>query len=309
MKEMIKFYYNIKVEQYEEQNEVFQFKSDDLDFVLIPFRRSREELKDIYQICVELKELGIPVHTFIQNKSNELITTIYEKEYILLKLEEPKDKEYNIIDILQLMDTLHLSKNKSLLYRNQWGELWSKKIDYFEYQIHELGKDKKIILNSFTYYIGLAENAIAYVNSTLEQYKATNIDRITLCHKRLKFPNMGCDYLNPLSFIFDLEIRDIAEYIKSVFFKNQQDAWVEFKTFLNLKHLSMFSYQLFYARLLYPSYYFDLYDEIMNKEKQEDSLLIYIKQSKEYEAFLKKVYIEISKLASIESVEWIIKEH
>jgi len=58
------------------------------------------------------------------------------------------------------------------------------------------------------------------------------LEKVTLCHKRLKFPNLKKDYYNPLLFLFDLEIRDIAEYIKSSFFKSEKDAWIELKSFL-----------------------------------------------------------------------------
>ncbi len=58
-------------------------------------------------------------------------------------------------------------------------------VDYFEYQIRELGKDKKVILDSFSYYIGLGENAISYVNSTIAKYKPDDRERICLSHKRL----------------------------------------------------------------------------------------------------------------------------
>ena len=87
------------------------------------------------------------------------------------------------------------------------------------------------------------------------------MEKVTLCHKRLKFPNLKKDYYNPLLFLFDLEIRDIAEYIKSSFFKSEKDAWIELKSFLNLRKLSIYGYQMFFARLLYPSYYFDEYEK------------------------------------------------
>ena len=58
---------------------------------------------------------------------------------------------------------LILNETKSKLYRNSWASLWSAKLDYFEYQVSELGKDKPLILDSFSYYLGLGENAISYL--------------------------------------------------------------------------------------------------------------------------------------------------
>jgi len=305
MKEMIKFYYNLTAANLEKKNDLYQFNDKDSYFFLYPVYRSTKELEEIYQICEELKRINIPVHTFILNKENKIITKIYEINYVLLKAEENPIKEYNILDIIKMENAIHLTKTKSELYRNIWGELWSKKIDYFEYQIRELGKDKKVILNSFTYYIGLAENAISYVNNTVRKMNTNVSQMITLCHKRVKFPNLSKEFLNPLFFIFDLRVRDIAEYIKSAFFNNEEEAWIEVKTFLSSSELTLYEYQMFFARLLYPSYYFDDYEEIMNKELDESVLLKYIKKAHNFEKFLNKIYMEIQKKVPIERVEWI----
>lgn len=309
MEEMIKLYYNLNAKQIKQKEDTYEFLANNTMFILEPFYRSQEELEDIYQICQELKRLNIPVHTLILNRDNKILTSIYEHNYILMKPEVLTSKEYNILDMIELSQKLNLTKAKSQLYRNQWGELWSKKIDYFEYQIHELGKEKKVILNSFTYYIGIAENAISYVNNTINKYSTTQTYKTTLSHKRIDFPNYAKNYLKPTSFIFDIDVRDIAEYIKSIFFQNQQDAWIEVKAFLNRKQLNILNAQLFYGRLLYPSYYFDIYEQIMNKEKKEDELLPFIKQSLDYETFLVRIYYEIIKKIPIEPIDWILKNN
>ena len=41
---------------------------------------------------------------------------------------------------------------------------------------------------------------------------------LTLCHKRVYYPTYKLNYYNPLSFIFDLRVRDIASYLKNKFF-------------------------------------------------------------------------------------------
>lgn len=306
MKEMLKFYYNLEVNEIAKKKELFEFQINQSTFLMIPYLRTEKELEEIYQVCVELKKRNIPVHTFILNKENKIITNIYNTNYILLKMDVPKDKEYNIIDILEIQNSLILTNAKNNLYRNNWSELWSKKIDYFEYQIHELGKEKKVILNSFTYYIGLAENAISYLNATTKKYQMPD-NAVSLSHKRMSFPNLSQNFFNPLCFIFDLRVRDIAEYIKDSFFENETDAWIELNTFFKLKRLTPYEYQMFYARLLYPSYYFDCYEKIMNQELEEDILMKYIKKAKNFEIFLKRVYQEIIKYNPIEKIDWLIK--
>ena len=163
-----------------------------------------------------------------------------------------------------------------------------------------------MILNSFSYYIGLAENAISYINRANELYK-NDLYKVTLSHRRIFYPNTKLNYFNPISFIFDLDVRDVAEYIKVMFFKNE-DALLELITYLKITKLSNYSYHMLYARLLYPSYYFDIYENIMNNNELEENLLPIIKKVEEYELFLKNSYLEISKYTEIDKIEWIIKK-
>ena len=156
--------------------------------------------------------------------------------------------------------------------------------------------------------MGLAENAIAYANNTNNKFSLNSFDKICLNHRRLDFPNLTKEYYNPLLFIFDLQVRDIAEYLKSAFFKSEMDAWIEFKTFINFQKRSIYEYQMFYARMLYPSYYFDMYEKIMNGEESEEKLIFYIEKSKNYEQFLKNMYYEIIKIVQIEKIDWLEKK-
>ena len=66
---------------------------------------------------------------------------------------------------------------------------------------------------------------------------------------------------------------------------------------------------MFYARLLYPSYYFDVYDLVMKKNVNEEELVEIVKRSNDYEEFLKKTYLEISKYVRLDKIDWIIEGH
>ena len=65
---------------------------------------------------------------------------------------------------------------------------------------------------------------------------------------------------------------------------------------------------MLYARLLYPSYYFDIYEEIMNNGEDEEALIPIINKINDYELFLKEAYYEISKYTNLERIDWILKE-
>lgn len=307
MKETIKYYYNIDIDDLKEQDGKYFFKYQNQDFFFVYFNRNIEELNDIL-ICVNnMKEKGIDVHNIIINRNGQYLTKINNFDYILMSVNN-YNEEYDIFDMINIANKLTLNYNTSKLYRNNWSNLWTQKMDYFEYQIRELGINKSVIKDSFSYYLGLAENAISYVNNTNLKYNALNNAKITLAHRRIFYPNYKLNFLNPLSFIFDLEVRDIAEYLKAMFFAsdNAEEVIEELKYYLQIKTLSIYEYHMLYARLLYPSYYFDLYENIMNNDTSEESLVSIIKRNKEYKLFLKNAYLEISKYAPIEKIDWLI---
>ena len=307
MRDIINYYYNLNVEEVEDWDTMYSFDWNHEKFYFVPLKRTERELIDLIEISKELKVRGLECHDILLNKLGKLITNVYETNYILLKPVGNIREEYDLKRMIDINNQLILSPHKSELYRNSWAKLWSDKIDYFEYQIHELGKGKEIILDSFSYYIGLGENAISYVNSTSQKYRQTKLDRICLSHRRIKYPNYKLNYLNPLSFIFDLEVRDIAEYIKSAFFE-EEDAVSYLKEALKLTRLSPYSLSLLYARLLYPSYYFDIYEGIMNDVIDEEKLIPIIEKAEDYEDFLRDAYIEINKYAPIEGIAWILNK-
>ena len=307
MKEIINYYYNFDIIQIEEYNTYVTFKHLGEDFYFVFFNRTEEELKDLVTLTNELKLKGIRCHDIIINRLGNVLTKVGDNYYILLKLNALKSEEINFITLCEYIDKLKLNSTNSKLYRNNWGDLWSKKIDYFEYQIKELGKDKPIILDSFSYYVGLAENAISYVNKINKVIGISENDKIVLSHRRVFYPNTNLNYLNPLSFIFDLEVRDIAGYLKIEFF-NGEDSLLDLITYLKIKKLTKYSYHMLYARLLYPSYYFDIYEDIMNNGADEEKLLPIINKVKDYEIFLKEAYYEISKYTNLERIDWLLKE-
>ena len=66
---------------------------------------------------------------------------------------------------------------------------------------------------------------------------------------------------------------------------------------------------MLYGRLLYPSYYFDAYEEIMNnKDCDEKRIINIISKVHSYEVFLKDAYYEISKYTNLEHIDWLIKK-
>lgn len=307
MEEFLKYYYNIYIDKVKKENNNYYFYENNSLFLIAENNRSLKELNEIYEICNELLRTGIPVSIPILNVNGNILSKYKNISYIVLKINCNSSCDITLNEILNINSRLQLNNNKIELYRNNWGSLWEEKVDYFEYQIKELGRDKDIILNSFSYFIGLAENAISIVNVT--NLKNTENTKVCLSHKRINYPNMEIDYYNPLNFIFDLSVRDIAEYLKSMFFYTDRDLTLkEFNAFINKIKLTNYEANMFYARMLYPSYYFDIYERVIENQKDEEELLNIISKTEEYELFLKDVYLILSKYYNVEKIKWIINK-
>ncbi len=234
---------------------------------------------------------------FIINREGKYLSKIENETFVLLKPLVSENIELNLRDIIN--NNINVTQKLSELDRSSWSNLWSKKVDYLEYQVSELAVDYPIIKSSFSYYVGLAENAIEYFNAI--DNKSQNL---VLSHKRIFYPNVSKNYYNPATIIIDYRVRDIGEYLKCYFFNS--DETINFNDLIKELELNNDEYNLLIARLLYPSYYFDELSDILEHKKSEDNLLKYIDKIKDYERFLKDTLNILSKKAAIIKIDWLL---
>ena len=132
-------------------------------------------------------------------------------------------------------------------------------------------------------------------------------DNLSICHRRVLYNTTLDSFYNPLNLIIDYRIRDLAEYIKSCFFKNRMDI-IEIINYLKRIRLSNSDYIYFYIRMLFPSYYFDLYDDILSGKIKEESILSITKMQDDYEYLLYSIYLVIKEHINIIGIDWINKK-
>ena len=308
MRNSIVYYYNLNPSEIHQSNQLYYFKIDNERYFLEPLIRTEQELDSIYKINVELLNRRVPVHQIVLNKQNNIITVVNNIPYVLLKSFVKKNDLINIYDIIDLNKQTIIKKQDIILDKSNWPLLWENKNDYLEYQVSQFGIKYPVICETFSYYIGLAENAILYAKNTNIELKPDISDYLTISHKRITNQTTLFDLYNPLEFIIDLNVRNVAEYIKFKFFYNRENLWEEINVFFEQNNVSSYGARMLFARLLYPTYYFDLYDEIMSDENYDEKKLItIIDKQEEYEEFLSDIYHYISRNYSIPAVEWLIK--
>ena len=62
---------------------------------------------------------------------------------------------------------------------------------------------------------------------------------------------------------------------------------------------------MLFSRMLFPSFYFDCYDRIINNQENQNILIDILKRVDEYEEYLKIIYIEINKVFKIPHLDWL----
>ena len=303
MKNSLKYYYNIYPNKIFKNSNVIYFYIEDIKYYLIPFNRSIDDLNALIELTNKLYLKGVKVHTFIESKENKFYFENGDQKYVLLRVNTNENEKLDIYDIIKF-NNMEIVNNNSKLNSATWITRWENTVDSFEKQVSELNKEYPNLLSVFDYYVGLAENAISYIK---------NIDlkdrQFYLSHKRIKFPLTTGLLYNPIGFIFDYKVRDLSEYIKESFFYDSIDEEEILKVIdENIEYYSLDDIKLLYGRLLYPTYYFDLFEGVLNKEKTEVELEKIRNISEQYELFLKELYYNLKAKYNIEPIDWIVNK-
>lgn len=300
MNNFIKFFYNMKVTNTNFINNYYEFNHNNNYYRLYILNEEYNiyNYNNIYTINKELINNTL-MSKIILNKDKNIITTYHNINYILLKINCNINKNITLEEIDYLSKVKIVNNNKS-----NWGLLWSKKIDYLEELISENGKKYPQVVNSFNYFIGLSENAISYYNNI-------DIDNnmiYYISHKVLRPTDKVDSLYNPLNIIYDYRVRDVAEYIKNSFWTDNHNIYSELNNYLYKNNLSLNEVKLLISRVLFPSFYFDLYEDIFNYNKDEKILNNIISRIDEYEEYLNSIIIYFKRFYPIDEIEWLKKK-
>lgn len=302
MKNTINYYYNLNIEYLHFYHQKYYFKIWYQDYVLLPCYRRQEELNALFELNQELIKVDRNYHQIIKNKENTIITIIENVPYVLLKLGNTLNKKVSLEDIRQY--PISNSKNYLPLNHFSWVSLWSIKIDYIESQIEHTTLDYKEIFPVISYMIGMGENAISYVQNTLLELTPREEDRLVVSHRRARVTDDVFDYYNPLTLVVDHKARDIAEMLKSYFLEGDYNL-DEIDHFLSSLDLSEYGWRLLYGRMLFPSFYFDYYEDLLAHNVTEKELILLNDRTDEYESYLNDIYLIIRRYSLIPPVDWL----
>ncbi len=287
MKDILNYYYQIIIDDKVDNRGYFSY--DNHLFCLYKYERNLKEIDSLINLNKYMINENISINKIIFNIYHQPLT-LYENNYYVLLL-----INYEYYDGIFKFISIYNLNNLEILKRNNWAYLWSMKIDYIEYQINHLIYKYPILAETVNYYIGLSENAISY-------FKMLKIDHeiLYINHRRI-----NTNYLyNPLELVIDYKVRDLSEYLKKCFYNEEKNIYEIKKYLLNI-NLSNTDYVLLYVRMLYPSFYFDIYDDIINKNLDEKNILNVTKLVNSYEELLYEIYLLIKRKVNIIGINWI----
>lgn len=276
MKEFIEYNYDLRCDDLAILNNLLYFKHLDKFYIISNFNRDEVEFEKVlnYLISNNLKSLKV-----VMNKKGSYISEFNGKKYVVME----SDCENEIIDFPICIGGL-INEN------NYWNEIWENRVVQLEKHKSELSLNKDIfyILN---YYIGLIEICIYNYNLLIRKYGQKN--GLSIQHNRIEFPMYSFSYYNPVNYLFDYEFRDFAEYLKMRFFYSDFSA-DEAISVIDNYNFDNFSINMFFVRLIYPTYFLELYDMQNKNNVYSDLFYDLLKKSSQYENFILKLITAMS---------------
>ena len=297
MKNALFYYYQLNPTKIIKNKNYYSFEDNNYFYYLYPFNRPIAYLNELLTLSKTL--INSKFMQIILNTNNQALSLINNNYYILLR--KNKKVYFNISDICNpYYCNLEIQKLK-LLNHSDWASLWSSKIDYFEYQKDYIRIKYPLLYKSLDYYIGLSEVAISYFNAINTMLKRGFNDNLVVSRRRINLEDNS--FYNPLNIVIDNKARDVGNYLQYLFIRNNYN-YDEIEIFISNLYYSKYQYSLLMDRLLFPSFYFDAYENIINGYDNEKKIMPILNRSLEYEKYLKTIYYIINKNQSIFNIDW-----
>jgi len=245
----------------------------------------------------------------IPNKYGEMLTTVNDNKFLVCqgRLHSTSTATRDLSG--QLLAQFH-KNNYTYPYEprvvssyGKWKQLWIDKLTFFE---EELGKEKSVFNSKFLYrarnvlpyIIGISENAIQYLQENERNEQFTDYDQGTITFHRYR-GQLEESFIPFGELIYDHPIRDLAELIRYEILNNKDGVINSFNFLIDYDSvlpISLYSWKLLYARLLFPVHFFDLFSKQISEKKDFTRELVQLKEKQtHYEAGIKQLFDEVER--------------
>lgn len=322
MKVLLENYYGLHLLEEIDVEGKKGFRDNEYIYFTIPASNNKAIHMEQATLAYHLAEIGYRETALpIPNMAGEWITTFEEKDYLVMRVQRFQAR--NTPSHGQKLATFH-QQNMKYQYEpqyvssyGQWKQLWIDKLTYFEHYIAKEGKKQpqaffRILNDIMPYLIGISENAIQYIRESEAETQFEASDQGTICFHRYE-NNLLMPIIWPKDLVYDHKTRDLAEFIRSQLFATDQLNIIH--TFLgeyeSVQPLSLFSWRLLYARLLFPIQIYDFLTTCFQGDSLEDcipGLESCISTQITYENNLRLLFHDLSihnRLINIPRVHWL----
>ncbi|MED1606326.1 spore coat protein YutH [Cytobacillus kochii] len=335
LRRLLKEKYNIQAEEEFRFDHYNACKSQNEVYILVPANHLKEEaLTELDQIAEHLRMSGDKnIAGFKKTTEGKPYTEWEEARYAVLsnqRLQPRKEGHFGrkLAKFHFRGRTVNFAVEQTSRI-GQWKTLWETRLDQMEkvwndmvFQFDGESEFDRLFLESFPYYMGMAENAIQYIVDTEFDDEPMMTDTGTVCHERFSNRTWGEQYYvkNPFDWVFDHATRDLAEWTREKYFKNiktyQPDVRKFVEEYESISPLSSFSWRLYYARMMFPLHYFECVESYYGAQTEQERNILkeklekYLHQSPEYEQFISRFFEivnhqEVSKQWYIPMPEWL----
>jgi len=203
----------------------------------------------------------------VQNMQGDWFTTHQESSYMVVRANQySRESEASPGETLAYFHetgSKYQYEPQHVSSYGQWKQLWINKLTQFELRAEEEAKENPtplnlLIMDSLPYIIGISENAIQFLQESEKDYRFHESDEGTIAFSR---------YVNQLhqpfiwthDLVYDHPVRDLAECIRYSITHNEgkEKVYQFLSDYQSVRPLSVFSWRLLYARLLFPVHFFD----------------------------------------------------
>ncbi|MBM7648545.1 spore coat protein YutH [Bacillus ectoiniformans] len=313
-KSLLEKHFQLQPEQVVVEGSDTRYLKQDFIYSIIDVTKVEQDfLLDYYHMSKHLIDQGDRrVSAFVKSKDEKFLVTEDKQEFVVLQNKYRKSGQYS--SIAKELAMVHkrgrtlTEEVKAVNYLGLWRSQWEKRVDDLEKRVMNIIQQPPyepfdtLVAEVFPYYMGLAENAIQYVADTEMDDQPLLSDYGTVCHRSFHEKAWGnqTNWRNPFDLVFDHAGRDLSEWIRSSYWDRTLFYQSNLQNFLQdyqqIEKLSPFSWRLIYARLLFPSHFFDCVDQYFSsasmhvKKVNEDRLKGYVQKTREYERFLGSFY-------------------
>ncbi len=191
--------------------------------------------------------------------------------YMVLKGEKPSgtdkiaQKHGKRLAQLHMTGTMYAYEPELISSYGQWKDLWIDKLTAFEQKANEEARKNpcsyyRDLMDFMPYLSGISENAIQYMQESEYESRFHETDQGTITFRRYH-GQFSRHHLWLTDFAYDHPARDLAEFIRNQLLQTE-DPMDGIQAFLEdyqqVRPLSVFSWRLLYARLLFPIHFFDV---------------------------------------------------